>query len=64
MTDAIFVGLNIALVPGKAKWRLDHKEIKVSVGRGSPQTLTSDRLLMNQGGLSRAVDRRSLEVGV
>ena len=39
MTDAIPVRLNIALVPGKAKWRLrylDHKEIKVSVGRQPP----------------------------
>src|SRR6516162_3621822 len=39
MADAILVGLNIALVPGKAKWTiryLDHKEVEVSVGWKSP----------------------------
>ena len=39
MADAVFVGLDIALVPGKAKRRLrylDDEEIKVSVGREPP----------------------------
>jgi len=39
MADAVFVGLDIALVPGKAKRRLrylDDEEIKVNVGEATP----------------------------
>ena len=43
MTDALAIGLDIALVPGKAKRclrYLDDEEIKVSVGN-NPDTITS-----------------------